>query len=330
MSKRFVPYLILSLFFIATIFIFGQNRDINLNVSAETTVVSQCSTRTSVNDSKRDNCEWSRGKWYTDTCICVCPTGFYDYYGTGSCAKLSTTSTVSNTTSTISSTTTIPTTTTTTGTTTTDGTTQNTETTINPVVTNTTTTGTVTSDTTGTNTTDQTTVVTTSVCDMTTTLNKQKYANCTDKDNAFIGTWNTVTCSCKCPTGTKDVYSTGSCVYYGTTTTNQCTYTPAEWSACIDGQQKITECIEGKYQTRTRSCGEIQKCERDEWSCDSSWGICVNGIQKRECKKTFDCYIADNPPATERSCIDTKISGTRIITETSKVEKRNKIYNSRN
>jgi len=393
MFNKIVSAVIFSLVFIAALALYGQNSQVVLSVNAET---SQCSTRTLLNDQKRDNCEWSGGVYNSSLCTCKCPSGFYDYYETGSCVRLTTTTTTSTTptTSTSVSSSTTPTISTTntsstittspatdsqctmtsvleqekyncinsnpTGTwnystctctcpagsidyygtgscvyysTQTGTTTTGTTSTVNPSTTSTTTSTTpttstsVSSSSTSTTSTTSTTPTTSTIntsstittspatdsqCTMTSVLEQKKY-NCINSNPT--GTWNYSTCTCACPAGANDYYNTGSCVKYNTSiaTETVCKTIQSSWSECVNGQQKITECINGKEETRTRSCGTIQTCERDEWDC-GEWKSCINGKQSRECKRTFDCYVADNPPQVERACIST--SNTEAIKST--------------
>jgi hypothetical protein len=106
-----------------------------------------------------------------------------------------------------------------------------------------------------------------------------------------------------------------SCKYVPPTTTPICTsFTYSDWGQCINGQQSRSilsrypaNCINGQYENVTRSCGLVQTCQRDEWVC-GDWTSCINGKQSRKCQKTFDCFVSDDTPQTERICLTTTIA----------------------
>ena len=342
-------------------------------ITISPTTYSQC-TMTSALEQKKYNCINShpRGTWNYSTCVCTCPSGSSDYYGTGSCVyypTAGTTPTTNNSTSTTTTTstsesegttitgTTTPTTSSSTSTTTetTPSTNTTTVTTTNDTchtnqtsyynclhgylvgtwnystctctcplgsedryntgscvkyTINQTNTSSTLSPTTTTTETNSSSSVTTNKCSITDREAEQKKYNCL---NGFApGIWDSSLCVCNCKEGYKDYYNTGSCVKYNTSiaTETVCKISQPSWSECVNGQQKITECINGKEETRTRSCGVIQACDRDQWEC-GEWTSCINGKQKRECKRTFDCYIADNPPQTEKSCVMPDVIGTK-------------------
>lgn len=56
--------------------------------------------------------------------------------------------------------------------------------------------------------------------------------------------------------------------------------------------------------TKSYQCGSETKCTQDTWQC-GSWGTCSpQGIQTRDCSKTFDCSsIETSSPATSQYCV---------------------------
>ena len=99
-------------------------------------------------------------------------------------------------------------------------------------------------------------------------------------------------------------------------TSYYCEYTYSDWSDCQPigtsttiGRKTRTvisktpeNCIGTPKITET--CKLITStCTEDIWDCEE-WGICVNGIQKRSCKLTFDCLSAiTSSPVTEKYCV---------------------------
>jgi len=88
--------------------------------------------------------------------------------------------------------------------------------------------------------------------------------------------------------------------------------------ACINGSSSAFcayDLVENRWKWFEVKCGQEEKCVdgaciplecKEDWVCDE-WGLCINGIQERDCFEWGHCGTQEFKPAEQRECVIPKM-----------------------